>query len=98
MLPSNVERATRLAALWIQQHVSDWVVVKDEILTELDNETRKLFSRRDERTKEIVALNQMELEIVALWKELTGVELQLLSFKMRRNLRWWRPEVDFEDE
>ena len=78
--------------------MSDWVVVKDEILTELDNETRKLFSRRDERTKEIVALNQMELEIVALWKELTGVELQLLSFKMRRNLRWWRPEVDFEDE
>lgn len=91
MIPQNVEKAARLAALWVKDYTDDWVTVKEEILTELTNEDRQLFSRRDEKTKEILALNEMELELVTFWKELTGVELRLRSYKERSKMRWWKP-------
>lgn len=91
MLPKNVEKATRLAALWVRNYTDDWVTVKEEILTELTNDYRQLFSRRDEKTKEILALNEMELELVKFWKQLTGVELRLRSYKERSKMRWWKP-------
>lgn len=97
-LPAKVVRATCLASLWVRALSNDWVVCKEEILSELDNDHRKLFTRRDERTKMIVELNEMELEIVKLWKKLTGVELQLRSFKERRGMRWWKPPADWEEE
>jgi len=97
-LPTNVEAATRLVVLWVRDLTDDWVFVKEEILTELDNEHRKLFTRRDERTKGIVALNEMELELVTLWKQLTNVTLRLRSFKDRRAIKWWKPPVDLYDE
>ena len=97
-LPANVERATRLVALWVRDLTDDWVVIKEQILDEVNNETRTMFTRRDERTKEITSLNPMEAEIVTLWKQLTGVELKLYPFKARRELRWWRPAVEFEDD
>jgi len=96
-IPVKVERAIRLTVIWVKDLTDDWVSLKEQILNEVDNDTRKLFTKRDERTKNIVALNQMELEIVALWKELTGVELKLRSFKERRNIRWWKP-LEFDDE
>ncbi len=91
MLPKNVERATRMAAVWVKAYTDDWVTVKEEILTELTNEHRQLFSRRDPKSKEILALNDMELELVTFWKQLTGVELRLRSFKERSRMRWWKP-------
>lgn len=91
MLPAKVEKATRLAAKWVKNLTDDWVVVKREILDELDNDTKRLFTRRDEKTKEILALNEMELELVTYWKELTGVELRLRSYKERSKMRWWKP-------
>ncbi len=97
-LPVNVARAARVAALWVRDLTDDWIFVKQEILTELDNDARALFSRRDERTKQILELNAMEQELVILWKELTGVELKLRSFKERREIRWWKPIVEFEDD
>lgn len=98
MLPKNVERAARRAALWVKDYTDDWVTVKEEILTELVNEDRQLFSRRDAKSKEILALNEMELELVTFWKQLTGVELRLRSYKERSKMRWWRPEWEDEDE
>ncbi len=97
-IPPKVERATCLVSLWVKTHVSDWVVVKEEILNELDNETRKLFTKRDERTRAIAALNEMELEIVALWKRLTGAELQLNSYRERKGMKWWKPPADWLEE
>ncbi len=91
MLPKNVERAARMAAFWVKDHTDDWVTVKEEILTELVNEDRQLFSRRDAKSKEILALNDMELELVTFWKQLTGVELRLRSYKERSKMRWWKP-------
>ncbi len=83
-----------MAALWVKAYTDDWVVVKEELLTELTNEDRQLFSRRDPKTKEILALNEMELELVVFWKQLTGVELRLGSYKERSKARWWRPPWD----
>ena len=80
-----------MAALWVKAYTDDWVTVKEEILTELTNEDRQRFSRRDEKSKEILALNEMELELVAFWKRLTGVELRLRSYKERSRTRWWKP-------
>jgi hypothetical protein len=91
MLPPNVERAARMAALWVRDFTDDWVTVKEEILSELTNEDRQLFSRRDPKSKEILALNDMELELVAFWKQLTGVELCLRTYKERSTMRWWKP-------
>jgi hypothetical protein len=50
-----------------------------------------MFSRRDPKSKEIIALNDMELELVVLWKRLTGVELRLRTYKERSKMRWWKP-------
>lgn len=91
MLPERVEKAARLAALWVKDYTNDWVTVKEEILTELTNDDRQLFSRRDAKSKEILALNEMELELVTFWKQLTGVELRLRSYKERSKMRWWKP-------
>lgn len=97
-LPANVERATRAAAQWVRGLTDDWVVVKGEIMTELDNDGRSLFSRRDEKTKEVLDLNPMEREVIAFWKELTDVDLRLCSFKVRRKTRWWKPLVSFDED
>lgn len=96
-LPANVERAARFAALWVRDLTDDWVTVKEEVLLELDNDGRSLFSKRDPKTKEVTSMNPMEEELVALWKELTGVNLQLRSFKTRREARWWKPPVSFDE-
>ena len=97
-LPANVERATRRAALWVRGLTNDWVVVKGEIMTELDNDGRALFGRRDEKTKEVLSLNPMEETVVAFWKGLTGVDLEIRSFKTRREVKWWKPVISFDDE
>lgn len=97
-IPVKVERAIRLTVIWVKDLTDDWVSLKEQILNEVDNDTRKLFTKRDERTKNIVALNEMELDIIKLWKQLTGVELKLRSFKERRDLCWWRPPEFNDDE
>lgn len=91
MIPLAVEQATRIAAMWVRRLTDDWVTVKVEIMGELSNEGKKLFTRRDELTKENFSLNDMELELVALWREITGVELKLRSYKERREDRRWTP-------
>lgn len=91
MLPPRIDDAVRMAACWVRRHTDDWSVVKHEILTELDNEHRTLFSRRDKLTKEIPELNELENEVVALWKELTGVTLVRRTLAERRHVSWWDP-------
>ena len=93
-IPRRVEAATRLAAVWVKDLVDDWSVVKKEIMRELDNEANSAFSRRDELTKELGPPNEMESEIIALWKELTGVQLRVTTLAERRRLTWWKPEGD----
>lgn len=93
-MPKVVEEAVRDAATWIRDLTDDWLVVKNEVMCELDNEHRKLFSRRDPKTKEQPDLNEVEGEIVKLWKRLTGVDLVLLPRKQRKPRQWWEPEIE----
>lgn len=92
-LPKEIIDATKMASIWVKDKVDDWVTVKLEIMGELDNEHRMLFSKRDALTKELPDLNQLELAIVQLWKTLTGVELKLRPLRDRRGITWWTPEV-----
>lgn len=91
-LQERIDNAVRIAVYWVRKHTDDWCIVKHEILTELDNEHRSLFSKRDRLTKEISNFNALELEIVALWKELTGVTLILRPLAERRAISWWNPD------
>ena len=92
MLPPRVEIATKLAARWVRDLVDDWSVVKREIMHELANPENDSFTRRDPITKEIGEPNEMEREVIALWKELTGVQLRVTTRAERRELRWWKPD------
>jgi hypothetical protein len=92
-LPKEIIDATKMASIWVKDKVDDWVIVKLEIMGELDNEHRMLFSKRDGLTKELPAFNELELAIVQLWKTLTGVELILRPLKDRRGTIWWTPNV-----
>jgi hypothetical protein len=91
-LPLPIEEAVRLASLWIKKYTDDWSIVKHEVMGELDNEHRMLFGRRDRITKKIPALNEVEKQIVTMWKELTGVQLVIRPIEERRAAKWWDPE------
>lgn len=56
--------------------ISEWKILKKELLKSLHPTERKLLSTRDSKTKTLNC-NELELEIIARWKELTGVDLYL---------------------
>lgn len=56
--------------------VSDWKVLKKELLKVLPPDKRKLFSTRDQKTKKQF-LNSLEKEIIEEWKKITGKSLYL---------------------
>ena len=56
--------------------VLDWKVLKKEVLKSLPSEKRKLFSTRDPITK-AANFNDLETDVIKLWKELTGIDLYL---------------------
>jgi hypothetical protein len=92
MLPERIEEAVRTVICWVRRYTDDWSVVKHEILGELDNEHRKYFSKRDKLTKELPEFNSLELEIITLWKKITGVSLKRRPLAERRNISWWNPD------
>lgn len=56
--------------------IAEWKILKKELLKLLHPTERKLLSTRDKKTK-ILNHNELELEIIARWKELTGTDLYL---------------------
>lgn len=56
--------------------VTDWIVVKKEILRVLPVEERQHFSTRDPKTKKHT-LNDFERLIIDYWKQTTGQSLVL---------------------
>jgi len=54
--------------------IREWKVLKQELLRNLSPQKRKLFSRRDPRTK-IQNFNEFEKTVVERWKQITGDEL-----------------------
>lgn len=56
--------------------IDEWKVLKRELLKFLPVSQRKLFSTRDEKTKEM-NFNELEKSIVERWKTITGVNVYL---------------------
>jgi hypothetical protein len=56
--------------------ISEWAVLKKEVLKSLPSEKRKLFSTRDPITK-VANFNDLEVDVIKLWKELAGIDLYL---------------------
>lgn len=60
--------------------VTDWLVIKKEVLKRLKSSDRKVFSTRHPKSKKHT-LNDFELEVIRVWKELTGNTLELAPEK-----------------
>lgn len=60
--------------------VTEWRVLKKELLRILPPEKRKLFSTRDSKTK-AANFNEFEGTVAQRWKEITGVEVYLPRVK-----------------
>ncbi len=91
MLPPRIQEAINMVTRWVKQHTDDWGIVKQEIMNELNNEHRALFGKQDPKTKELSKFNELETEIIELWKTLTGVTLVIRTPAERRELVWWDP-------
>lgn len=65
---------------------NDWVEIKKFVMKQIGSKHRKLFSRRDEKTKSHTHLNDFEKEMIDLYKSLTGTELVLRTLDERRDL------------
>jgi hypothetical protein len=54
--------------------VTDWVTIKKELIRQIPVNERKMFSKRDSKTKQL-CLNDFERQLLRQWKKLTGAEL-----------------------
>ena len=54
--------------------ISDWKVLKRELLNNLPIEKRRLFSKRDQKTKK-QNFNAFEKQVLDLWQELTNISI-----------------------
>lgn len=52
-------------------HVDDWLIIKKELLKELNWELRTLFSKRDPVTKKQCP-NEFEYALAERWSEMSG--------------------------
>ena len=64
----------------------DWVEIKKLVMKQVAPSHRKVFSRRDQKTKNHPPLNQFENEMKELYKEISGVELVLRELDERREM------------
>jgi len=54
--------------------VTDWATIKKELIKQIPVNERKMFSKRDSKTKRL-HLNDFERHLLQRWKKLTGSEL-----------------------
>ena len=71
MLSESIKSQISFVADFIGNDCEDWVKIKTEILKNVRNETRKLFSKRHKSSKKQV-LNDFDREVIAYWSTLTG--------------------------
>ena len=64
----------------------DWVEIKKLVMKQVAPSHRKVFSRRDQKTKNHPPLNQFENEMKDLYKEISGIELVLRELDERREM------------
>lgn len=91
VLPPSVLDIIQVAALIIGPGVSDLPRVKGYIANMLSPSERKLFQRRHRTTRKHLPPNAAELELISVWKDLTGTTLEI-PLEKRHPEEWvWRP-------
>jgi hypothetical protein len=73
MVDTKIEEALLFVSKYAGD-VSDWKTLKKELVKCLPVDKRRLFSKRDPRTKQ-QNINALEKEIADRWKEITSVEV-----------------------
>lgn len=73
MVDQRVEAALGFVASYAPE-ISEWKILKRELLLALNPDARKLFSTRDPVTK-IQNFNDFEKSVAARWSQITGTEL-----------------------
>jgi len=74
-MDSRIEEAIHYVMTYAPD-ISEWKVLKKELLKALPIDKRKLFSTRDPVTKK-QNFNDFERNVVEYWKNITGAELYL---------------------
>jgi hypothetical protein len=64
----------------------DWVEIKKLVMKQVAPSHRKVFSRRDQKTKNHPPLNMFENEMKDLYKEISGTGLVLRELDERREI------------
>lgn len=64
----------------------DWVEIKKLVMKQVAPVHRKVFSRRDSKTKNHPPLNEFEERMKSLYKEISGVDLVLRELDERREI------------
>ena len=64
----------------------DWVEIKKLVMKQVAPSHRKVFSKRDQKTKNHPPLNDFEKEMKTMYKEISGVELILRELDARREM------------
>lgn len=74
----NAERVKEGVSFVMQYapNLSEWVLLKKELLKFFNNQERRYFSTRDPVTKK-QGLNQLEKLIIELWESMTGTKLNI---------------------
>ena len=70
MLHPKIEEAISFVASYAS-NISSWTIIKRELLNNLPIEYRRLFSKRDPKTKK-QNFNDFEGKVADRWKEITG--------------------------
>lgn len=84
-IPSPVREAVQQVASYMGER-DDWVDVKKEIMRCVRPELRRLFSRRDQATRD-QRPNDFDLAVLALYSEISGTRLVIRTLAERQALR-----------
>lgn len=72
MIPDDIKERIDFVISFVETSLVDWIPIKMQIVSSLKKEQRSIFSSRHQRTKKI-HINDFEREIMAYWKEQTGI-------------------------
>lgn len=75
LIPGELKQIILMVSIYACR-ADRWVDVKQELIDQCPSWLRTYFSRRNEISKKHTT-NSMELEIVEMWRQITGVELEM---------------------
>ena len=75
-LPDNVKERIEYVASYVQGSLTDWFLLKQEILRSMPAKMRKIvgLSKRHRNTKKML-INDVDREVIAYWELITGIKL-----------------------